>query len=82
VEEIRSRPLRSRPSRHARSVPEPTARYVSGPDRPTDNRPKGRPSKQGPSPQVRRPVRIDSPTPNPSGPQRINHPPATALTVG
>jgi transcriptional regulator with XRE-family HTH domain len=67
-EVIKSRPLRSRPTRHARSRVEPTGRYVSRPDRPTDGRPKGRPGKQGPNPQFRRPVRIDSPTAKPSGP--------------
>jgi transcriptional regulator with XRE-family HTH domain len=67
-EVIKSRPLRSRPTRHTALRKEPTGRYVSRPDRPTDGRPKGRPGKQGPNPQFRRPVRIDSPTAKPSGP--------------
>lgn len=83
VEQVKSRPLRSRPVRHPRSRTEPTARYVRRPDRPTDGRPKGRPAKQGPNPATRRPVRIDSPTNVPRinrSPGPIGRPPATAVT--
>lgn len=74
VEEIRSRPLRSRPARHPRSRVKLTDDYPSRPARrsPTDpigrppnrpgaGRPKGRPEKSLPDPATRRPARLPSP---------------------
>lgn len=68
-EVIRSRPLRSRPARHARSAAKHTHEYERPAVRPRDGRPKGRPAERGPTPTRRRPVRIDSPSVKPSGSQ-------------
>lgn len=95
-EVIKSRPLRSRPTRHPTSGVKPTARYSQRADRPTDSRPKGRADKQAQPLNVRRPVWIGSTGTKPSspraaadGPKRarevdvaVGQPPATALTHG
>lgn len=92
-EVIKSRPLRTRPTRHAKSGVKPTARYSPRPDRPSDGRPKGRAEKQAPPSNVRRPVWIGSTGVKPSGPRvaaegstrgrevdvTVRHAPATAL---
>lgn len=96
VEVIKSRPLRSRPARHAKSGVKPTARYFSRPDRPSDRRPKGRPDAQAQLPNLRRPVWIDSTKgsrvdlgskrADPDSPRApdagVGQPPATAFTHG